>query len=278
LRLTVSNEEEEDPMLNHVVLLKFKTGVAESDITKLEERLDDLPNKIPEILVYEFGRNTIPSERAYDFALVSLFANPESLERYRQHPDHLKVLDLIKDVSENIITTDFWDLTQVPSRKKRRTWGCLTFKNPGPEDRAWVSPHRGVVCYQEVNGVLEWWPPVVRHGSATASRHGHRRCAATHGGAGHGGGNAQFPGGEHVAGRLGAEFHGADDNAGGIGNNRLLPQKFIVAHNSGHHGVCFTKGGVKIEPEHDVLIGGHYGRKDDVDVIVFNGQLIAGSS
>jgi hypothetical protein len=94
-------------MLNHVVLLKFKPGVAESNITKLEELLDDLPNKISEILVYEFGRNIIPSERAYDFAIVSLFANPETLERYQMHPDHLKVLELIKDVSENIITTDF---------------------------------------------------------------------------------------------------------------------------------------------------------------------------
>ena len=57
--------------------------------------------------MYEFGRNTILSERAYDFALVSLFANPETLERYQVHPDHLKVLDHIKNISENIITTDF---------------------------------------------------------------------------------------------------------------------------------------------------------------------------
>ena len=94
-------------MLNHVVLLKFKPGVAESDIKQLEALLDDLPNKISEILVYEFGRNIIHSERAYDFALVSLFANPESLERYRQHPDHLIVLDQIRSICENIITADF---------------------------------------------------------------------------------------------------------------------------------------------------------------------------
>jgi hypothetical protein len=94
-------------MLNHVVLLKFKPDVAEDDISKLEALLDDLPNRISEILVYEFGRNTIPSERAYDFALVSLFANPETLERYRRHPEHLKVLDHIKHICENIITTDF---------------------------------------------------------------------------------------------------------------------------------------------------------------------------
>ena len=94
-------------MLNHTVLLKFKPGVAEGEIDKLEELLDDLPNKISEILVYEFGRNIIPSDRAYDFALVSLFANPESLERYRRHPDHLKVLENIKAICDNIITTDF---------------------------------------------------------------------------------------------------------------------------------------------------------------------------
>ena len=93
--------------MNHIVLMKFKPSVAEKDIIKLETLLDELPNQISEILVYEFGRNTIPSERAYDFGLVSLFANPESLERYRKHPEHLKVLAHIKDICDGIITTDF---------------------------------------------------------------------------------------------------------------------------------------------------------------------------
>ena len=33
-------------MLNHVVMLKFKSGVEETDIEELEKMLDDLPNKI----------------------------------------------------------------------------------------------------------------------------------------------------------------------------------------------------------------------------------------
>jgi len=36
-------------MLNHVVLLKFKPGVSNSEIEALEKMLDDLPNKITEI-------------------------------------------------------------------------------------------------------------------------------------------------------------------------------------------------------------------------------------
>jgi len=94
-------------MLNHVVLLKFKQDVEDNDIKELEELMDELPNKITEILTYEFGRNTISSDRAYDFALVSLFANPESLERYRVHPEQLVVLDKIKKICENVVTADF---------------------------------------------------------------------------------------------------------------------------------------------------------------------------
>ena len=94
-------------MINHVVLLKFKSGVTESDIEELEKMLTDLPNKITEIHLYEFGRDIIRSQRSFDFALVSLFANIEALERYQQHRQHLPVLKKIKQMCENVATVDF---------------------------------------------------------------------------------------------------------------------------------------------------------------------------
>jgi len=94
-------------MLNHVVLMKFKSGVAESEIKELEKLLDDLPNKIAEIHLYEFGRDIIRSPRSYDFALVSLFANPEALERYAQHRHHQPVLKKIKQICQSVVTVDF---------------------------------------------------------------------------------------------------------------------------------------------------------------------------
>jgi hypothetical protein len=98
---------EENNMLNHIVLIKFKASVEETDIRTIEDLLDDLPNKIVEIHQYEFGRNMVHSERSYDFALVALFANPESLQRYLEHPDHLTVVRKLSNLSENIITVDF---------------------------------------------------------------------------------------------------------------------------------------------------------------------------
>ena len=94
-------------MINHVVLLKFKSGIADTDIEELEKMLDDLPNKIPEIHSYEFGRDIIHSQRSFDFALVSLFANMETLQRYQEHRQHLPVLKKIKALCETVATVDF---------------------------------------------------------------------------------------------------------------------------------------------------------------------------
>jgi hypothetical protein len=88
-------------------MMKFKSGVAESDINELEKMLDDLPNKITEIHSFEFGRDIVGSERSYDFVLVSLFANPEALERYQHHRYHQPVLKKIKQICENVATVDF---------------------------------------------------------------------------------------------------------------------------------------------------------------------------
>ena len=95
-------------MLNHVVMMKFKPGVSDTDIGNLEQKLDDLPNKIVEIQMYEFGRDILHTERSYDFALVSLFANPEALQRYQVNPHHIEVVNLLKELCEHITTVDFF--------------------------------------------------------------------------------------------------------------------------------------------------------------------------
>ncbi len=94
-------------MINHVVFVKFKPEVDDADIKDLEKSLEDLPNKITEIHTYEFGRDLVRSDRSYDFAVVSLFANLQTLEQYHNHPHHLKVVEKIRNLSSDIITVDF---------------------------------------------------------------------------------------------------------------------------------------------------------------------------
>ena len=112
-------------MINHVVLLKFQSDVTDEQIDNLEKGLDDLPNQIVEIQAFEFGRDLIHSERSYDFALVSLFANLEALKRYQEHPAHLKILQMIHRLSDSIVAVDF-EGTDAGKIKKDELGGMLS--------------------------------------------------------------------------------------------------------------------------------------------------------
>ena len=94
-------------MIKHVVMLKFKKDANETGIGELEKQLGALPGVIPEIKSYEFGRDIVRSERSYDFALVSVFKDTESLKIYQVHPKHLEVLQKVKELCDSVIVADF---------------------------------------------------------------------------------------------------------------------------------------------------------------------------
>ena len=94
-------------MIKHVVMLKFKKDANETGIGELEKKLGALPGVIPEIKSYKFGRDIVRSERSYDFALVSVFKDTESLKIYQVHPKHLEVLQKVKELCDSVIVADF---------------------------------------------------------------------------------------------------------------------------------------------------------------------------
>jgi hypothetical protein len=94
-------------MIKHVVFLKFKPDITESDIADIEKGLASLPARIPEIKRYEFGRDILRSDRSYDFALISEFEDQDAIDRYQKHPYHFAVLNKIRTVCESIIAVDF---------------------------------------------------------------------------------------------------------------------------------------------------------------------------
>jgi hypothetical protein len=94
-------------MITHVVMMKFKPAVTDDDIDALEALLDGLPDKIGEIQSYDFGRDVVRSERSYDFALVSIFANLDTLKHYQIHPDHQVVVKKLGGMCEKIVAVDY---------------------------------------------------------------------------------------------------------------------------------------------------------------------------
>lgn len=94
-------------MISHIVMMRFKPDTPPEAVAALQAALEGLPERITEIHTYEFGRDIVHSERSWDFALVSLFANLDTLRRYQQHPEHLKVLSTIKRICSDVAVVDF---------------------------------------------------------------------------------------------------------------------------------------------------------------------------
>lgn len=94
-------------MVKHVVMMKFKKEVKEEQIAEVKKGLGALPGLIPEIKSYEFGRDEVKSDRSYDFCLVSAFENYDSLKTYQVHPEHVKVVNLLKEICEDIRSVDY---------------------------------------------------------------------------------------------------------------------------------------------------------------------------
>lgn len=94
-------------MIRHVVFFKFKPETTEPQRNELLSLIQALPEKIAEVISLEAGFDVIRSPRSFDLALVSTFADLEALGTYAKHPDHQPVINLAKEICEQIAAVDF---------------------------------------------------------------------------------------------------------------------------------------------------------------------------
>lgn len=96
-------------MLRHIVL--FTMGASEesqrtADREELTAALAAMPARIPEILDLTVGDNVVDGPSNADLALIVDLEDREALERYRVHPDHRSVMDLIGRVTSGRSVAD----------------------------------------------------------------------------------------------------------------------------------------------------------------------------
>lgn len=97
-------------MINHVVLFKLKDYPKEEKaqiISELKNLLEGLKDKIGEVKFIEVGTNYELQAKSYDIALLSHFENIEDLNAYRVHPEHLKVVERIKETTSERAAVDY---------------------------------------------------------------------------------------------------------------------------------------------------------------------------
>ncbi len=94
-------------MVVHIVMFEFKEQDKESNIQKTKQMLEALVDKIEPLKKMEVGVNFVPSERAFDLSLYSTFEDEKGLDTYRVHPEHLKVVNFIKEVTNTSKVVDY---------------------------------------------------------------------------------------------------------------------------------------------------------------------------
>ncbi len=98
-------------MIKHIVFIKIKGASSEDEkkenLKKLKEALDALPAVIPEIKNFQTGMNISDAATASDFVLIGEFDSKETLDAYKNHPEHQKVLDLISSIKGRTAVVDF---------------------------------------------------------------------------------------------------------------------------------------------------------------------------
>jgi Stress responsive A/B Barrel Domain len=79
-------------VFRHVVMFAFKDGTTEVQKEALAAALHQLPELIPEIRSYCFGRDLGLRDDNYDFVLTADFDDADGFLVYSDHPDHLNAI------------------------------------------------------------------------------------------------------------------------------------------------------------------------------------------
>ena len=97
-------------MINHVVLFKLKDFPArekEEVLAELKSLLEGLKDKIKEVKFIEVGLNYEVDSKSHDICLLSHFETAQDLDKYRVHPEHLKVVARIGETCESRAAVDY---------------------------------------------------------------------------------------------------------------------------------------------------------------------------
>lgn len=94
-------------MLTHIVVWKYRADVelfAREEHVKL---LGALAAIIPEVQMLAVGFDVLSLPRSYDTGLVATFADRAALDAYTVHPEHVKVAEFGRSISEHVASVDF---------------------------------------------------------------------------------------------------------------------------------------------------------------------------
>ncbi|HUE82950.1 MAG TPA: Dabb family protein [Pyrinomonadaceae bacterium] len=96
-------------MLTHIVTWKYHADVEPEVREEHVACLRGLANVIPEVRSLAVGFDVLHLPRSYDTGLVATFRDRAGLEAYTVHPEHVKVAEFGRAISQHVVSVDFID-------------------------------------------------------------------------------------------------------------------------------------------------------------------------
>lgn len=94
-------------MLTHIVIWKYRSDVERETRDEHVTLLRSLAIMIPEVKSLTVGFDILGLPRSYDTGLVATFDDRAGLEAYTIHPEHVKVANFGRSISEHVASVDF---------------------------------------------------------------------------------------------------------------------------------------------------------------------------
>ncbi len=96
-------------MLRHIVMMKFNDKEPLEKISEeIKTMLIQLVPKVESLKSMEVGLNVNTKPSAYDLVLTADFDDEEGLNLYRSHPEHVKILDRMKETVDKTAVVDYY--------------------------------------------------------------------------------------------------------------------------------------------------------------------------
>ena len=96
-------------MLTHIVVWKYRADVPQTTREDHVERLRSLRSIVPGIESLSVGFDTLHLPRSFDTGLVAIFHDRAALDAYTIDPEHVKVAEFGRSLSEMVASVDFED-------------------------------------------------------------------------------------------------------------------------------------------------------------------------
>ena len=101
-------------MINHIVVFKFKSHIAESDIHAAVNQFGTLEKIIPSIKSFSFGKNCSPEQlnKGFTHAFIMKFDDDKGRDLYLDHPEHKRIatdiiIPMLENGLESVVVIDY---------------------------------------------------------------------------------------------------------------------------------------------------------------------------